>query len=220
MTERIKAWSYSRLSTYEACPYKAKLLYIDGFREPSNKFMERGTTIHAELEEYLKGPGGRVPQSALKMEEECQALWARRPYTELSVGLNDKYQSVDWMAVDIWARIKIDVLVKEGNDIEIIDFKTGQIRDGYGEQLELYALTGLAMFPKAQEVKTANYYVDAGKILPGIVYTRADFEDLKVKWTAKVTPMLTDEEFLPKKNQYCYNCQFRKSNGGSCVIDA
>ena len=48
----------------------------------------------------------------------------------------------------------------------------------------------------------------------------ADFEDLKVKWVEKVRPMLTDTKFKPKQNKYCYSCQFRKSNGGSCVVDA
>ena len=220
MTEKIKAWSYSRLSTYEACPYKAKLLYIDGFKEPSNKHMDRGSAIHAELEEYLKGKDDRVPQSGLKLEEECIALKVRRPYTELSVGLNEKWESVEWMAKDIWARIKIDVMAKDSTDIEIIDWKSGRIRDGYGEQLELYSLTGLAMFPKAEIIKTANYYVDAGKICTGTTYARADFEDLKIKWAEKVRPMLTDTEFKPKQNKYCYSCQFRKSNAGSCVVDA
>ena len=44
-------WSYSRLTTWEQCPLKAKLKYIDGLKEPGSPAMDRGTAIHKDAEE-------------------------------------------------------------------------------------------------------------------------------------------------------------------------
>lgn len=212
----ITAWSYSRYGLYEQCPFKARMLYIEKFKEPSSPALENGTAVHAEIERYLKLADERLPQSAIKLSAEYEELKARKPYVELEAAFNKDWQPVDWFAKDAWARIKIDALVKEDTHLFIVDHKTGRVRDSYEPQLELYALTGLLMFPSAETIDTALFFVDAGKRIDGQRYTREDLPTLLAKWTARVEPMLTDTEYAATPNQYCKYCHFRRSNGGDC----
>jgi len=212
----ITAWSYSRYGVYEQCPLKAKLLYIDKFKEPGSPAMDKGIAVHSELERYLKLPTEPIPQSGIKLCADLEELKARKPYSELEVCFNKDWEPVDWFAKDAWVRIKIDALVKEGNYCLVVDFKTGRIRDSYDPQLELYALTALLMFPTIDTVDTSLYFVDAGRKLDGQRYTRADLDLLKAKWSDRVKAMLTDTIFEATPNQYCGYCHFRKSNAGIC----
>lgn len=214
--QTITSWSYSRYGTYEQCAFKAKMLYIEKFKEPSSLALDKGVAVHAEIERYLKLKDEPLPQCAIKLCADYEELKAKKPYVELEVCFNKDWQPVDWFAKDAWVRIKIDALVKDSDYCLIIDHKTGRVRDSYEPQLELYALTGLLMFPNVNVVDTELWFVDAGRKLEGQRYTRDDLEMLKARWTDRVTPMLTDTIFNPTPNQYCGYCHFRKSNGGLC----
>ncbi len=49
---RFTAWSYSRLSDYEACPLKAKIKHLDKVSEPSSPALKRGSDIHELAAKY------------------------------------------------------------------------------------------------------------------------------------------------------------------------
>lgn len=214
--QKITAWSYSRYSSYEQCPFKTKLTTIDKLKEPQNDALAKGVAVHSEIERYLKLPNESLPQSAIKLCADYEELKAKKPYVELEVCFNKDWQSVDWFAKDAWVRIKVDALVKQDDYCLIVDHKTGRVRDSYEPQLELYALTGLLMFPSVNTVDTELWFVDAGRKVEGQRYTRNDLEMLKARWTDRVTPMLEDVEFRPTPNQYCRSCHFSKSNAGIC----
>lgn len=46
--------SYSKISAYRFCPWKYKLLYVEGWRVPPNPYMSLGQTIHSTLELFHK----------------------------------------------------------------------------------------------------------------------------------------------------------------------
>ena len=48
--------SYSEVSTWQACPWRHKLAYIDGLSEfvPS-PYLDYGTILHDAVENFLKG---------------------------------------------------------------------------------------------------------------------------------------------------------------------
>lgn len=48
-------WSFSRLSLYEACPYRFCLKYIDGRSEPVTKPLALGKAVHKALERRTAG---------------------------------------------------------------------------------------------------------------------------------------------------------------------
>lgn len=214
MTEKIKAWSFSRYNVFAQCPGKAKLLYIEKMKEPSSAALENGTAKHAEMENFLKGRQPLPDWVHAKVVDFCVKLAAEKPAAELEVAFNREWKPVDWFSKDAWARIKIDALSKQGDTVRIIDWKTGKVRDGeYDEQLELYALTALLMFPTVNLVSSALVFVDHGVVIQGEQFTREDLSTLLKRWEDRVTPMLEGTEFPYTPNSYCKWCHFRRSNG-------
>lgn len=57
-----KAWSFSRLSTYESCPHSWKLQYIDKKEQEQNAFAFCGSLMHKAIEDILNGE--KTPQEA------------------------------------------------------------------------------------------------------------------------------------------------------------
>lgn len=223
---RITAWSYSRWSNYMLCPFKAKCLYIDRLKEPSNPAAERGDSIHKAAEKYLR-MGGRLPAALSKLEAEYRSLRAQKPQVELELAFNADWKRVDWFAKDAWLRVKVDALLPPIADqktprVSIIDHKTGKLKEAgeYNDQLELYGLAGLLAYPVATVAVGELYFVDHGKVIGGEstggAFPRSKLEFLQKRWVARTKAMLTDTRFQPRPGRYCSYCHFRKSNGGPC----
>lgn len=240
----LTSWSYSRYSDYCQCPLKFKLKHIDKVQEPKNAAMERGSLIHSLAEDYIKGKISRLPKDLSKFGKEFRSL--RKVYQQRMAGLvvEDNWSfTKDWTQTTwndwthCWVRIKLDLAQHELNqDLEtytlrIRDWKTGKFREDqneqYKEQLELYALAGLLMFPHVDIVLPELVYLDEGVIYPDektrqadMVFTRKDVPRLKKLWEKKVKPMMNDKNFAPRPNQFCKWCHYRKDNatngGGQC----
>ena len=69
MSDKIYQWSYSRLSTFESCPKKAYYAYVKRIKEPGNKYMERGKTMHSMCEDYIRGRYEEIPKELADFEE-------------------------------------------------------------------------------------------------------------------------------------------------------
>ena len=82
--KKIRSWSYSRLLDFEACPLKAKLKIIDKIPEPERELPpgktehanDRGTRIHLECENFVKGQGP-FPKEMKHFEAELKSVQAR-----------------------------------------------------------------------------------------------------------------------------------------------
>jgi len=44
--------SYSRINAYQSCPYKFKIIYVDGRKVQPNQFISLGISIHRTLEKF------------------------------------------------------------------------------------------------------------------------------------------------------------------------
>ena len=52
---RGNKWSFSRINTFDNCPYEFELLYLRGTEGEQNVFAEFGSFVHKILEMYYKG---------------------------------------------------------------------------------------------------------------------------------------------------------------------
>lgn len=227
---QIKAWSFSRYSTYRQCPLKLKLSAIDKIQEPKSPPLLRGTDIHKLAEDYVKGLIRTVPKDLKIVAEEIKRLRAivkKEPAAKVEdtwAFRSDWTQTRwdDWNGC--WVRIKLDVAHPEDNVIVVTDWKTGKFRQDnlqeYLEQLELYALGALLTYAgrPGLVVRPRLVYTDFPVIHPAPVdYTPKDLPKLKKTWIARTRPMLNDKVFAPKPNNYCYSCfygQAGKAKGG------
>lgn len=237
MIKQIKAWSFSRYSTYKQCPLKLKLSAIDKIKEPQNDAMARGARIHDLAEEFIKGTVKSMPEELRKFAGLFRRL--KRQYKKIINGMVvedmwsftknwDETTWNDW--ANCWLRVKLDCAEHEGDTTLIIsDWKTGKFRpeqnETYVEQLELYALAALLLHEHIEVVKPRLVYLDLGIIYPEpgsdeLIYKREDLPMLKKVWEDRVKPMLNDKIFAPRANNFCSWCFYRKSNkangGGQC----
>lgn len=234
--KQITSWSFSRYSTYRACPLKAKLAFIDKIKEPGNEAMERGNKIHEMAEQYIKGLIRTLPKELSLFKDEFKKLKAI--YKKVTSGTVvedtwaftkdwDRSRWNDW--VNCVVRIKLDCAHLENESTMIItDWKTGKFRaemnEEYIEQLELYALAALILHPHIDVVKPRLVYLDLGIVYPPsdepIVFSQLDVPRLKKLWAKRTRAMLNDTKFAPKPNDKCKWCHFRASNkangGGQC----
>lgn len=237
---QITSWSFSRYSTYQQCPLKAKLQFIDKIKEPPNPAMARGAEIHDKCEAYIKGTLRSLPAECKPFKKEFQEF--RKQYKKKINGMvvEDTWAfTKDWNEtawndwVGCWVRIKLDCAHHEDEETLIVsDWKTGKYRpeknEEYVEQLELYALAALLLHDHIEVVKPRLVYLDAEVIYPEpdsddeveLTFTRDDIEGLKKLWAERTAPMLKDKRFAPRPNNLCHWCFFRKSNaangGGQC----
>lgn len=237
VVKRITSWSFSRYNVYRECPYKAKLKFIDKLEEPGSDAMERGNRIHKDAEDFIKGKKKTLPKE-LKLVGEivkaCRDFFKKRKKDEDAVCEDTWAFTLAWARTrwDDWkncaSRIKLDfahVEVRGKKRILIItDWKSGKFKERkneeYVEQLELYALAGLLLYPDVDEVWPRLVYTDQNITYPKkegeIKYTHKDTERLKVTWHKRTSPMLRDTKFAPRPGDHCRFCHFRADNGGPC----
>jgi len=216
----VTAWSYSRLNTYEQCPQKFKLTVVLGIREPGSAAMDRGSEIHKAGEVFLKTTGVEVPEAYKLLGEEMVSIRELGAKSELEITFDKDWGVTGWFDKNAWLRIKIDAMVFDAktNTIRIIDFKTGKNRGGYEDQLELYAVAALNLYPDVENISAELWFVDSGEIVGTSKgdYVQAMLPDLKKKWETRVLPMFEDSIWPARPNQFCGFCFARKANGGPC----
>lgn len=232
--KQITSWSFSRYSVYRQCPLKAKLKFIDKLPEPKSDAMERGNVIHKLAEDYLKGKISRLPPELKAFAQLFKDLRKRYRKVISKMTVEDTWAFTrewdqtrwdDWTGC--WVRIKLDCAHEEADNVLIIrDWKTGKFRlpkvEEYVEQLELYALAALLIYPHLEEVHPKLDFLDEEVeyprpgVDPDLVFKRSDLPALRKTWEKRVTPMLRDKRFSPRPNDLCRFCHYRAENGGPC----
>ena len=210
------SYSYSAIKLYEQCPLKYKLTRIDHLVEPSGDAANRGKTIHAEIEAILKG-GLNLLSDDIKHLEEKLSNWIKvNGQSELPVGINDKWEPVDFNAEDVMFRGIIDLFIKEESGrATVLDFKTGKHRD-YSDQVSVYSTVILSTMPDVDTVENVIEFIDLAKTDKYKPITRSDLPRLQLQLKGRITAIEKDKIYAPNPSVLCKWCHFRKSNGGPC----
>lgn len=210
------SYSYSAIKLYEQCPLKYKLTRIDHLVEPSGDAANRGKTIHAEIEAILKG-GLNLLSDDIKHLEEKLSNWIKvNGQSELPVGINDKWEPVDFNAEDVMFRGIIDLFIKEESGrATVLDFKTGKHRD-YSDQVSVYSTVILSTMPDVDTVENVIEFIDLAKTDKYKPITRSDLPRLQLQLKSRITAIEKDKIYAPNPSVLCKWCHFRKSNGGPC----
>lgn len=216
----LTAWSFSRWKTYNTCAAQAKFRYVDKVAEPDSPAMDRGTEVHTQLAQYLRGDiEGPIPGWTY-FEALFRQLRALNPLVEQEWGYNSKWGITGWFGSDTWFRSKLDAgAVYDDGTADIVDFKTGKPRpDETALQAELYALSVFVRYPNVTSVTVRFWYVDLEQAGKEVVYrfSKSMVPALLKKWTERGEKMLNDTIMAPTPGQHCKWCNFAKSAGGPC----
>lgn len=229
----IKAWSHSRLSNFESCKFRAKLLYVDKLEEPRGELKpgqteyanDRGTRIHEAAELYVRGGVELIDELKDFREEftELRKLFAQGKVSlEGDWAMDDAWRPTAWKSSDTWGRLKLDALVLlNPQHAVVIDYKSGR-RSGnelkHAEQTQLYTVATLTRYPDVERITTELWYTDQND-LARVEYTRDQGMRFLKKWNERGLALTTCDTFPPNPNRYsCRFCHFGPKDGGPCTV--
>lgn len=217
------ALSHSRLSTYQQCPRKFKLQFLDkAFPEEGKSIhLVRGDNVHKALENYvIKRMSGQAIIDTMLPEVErtiplIETFFKQYDHIhpESQVSVNEKFEKVDWFSKDSYFRAIIDFLAIRGKDALAVDWKTGKVRDyddNGGGQLHLTSTIVLSIMPEVEVVSTAYVFVDHKKTSKIDVH-RSELPKLLDHFHGEYRKVNADTEFKPQTNEFCKWCAATKA---------
>jgi CRISPR/Cas system-associated exonuclease Cas4 (RecB family) len=217
------ALSHSRLSTYQQCPRKFKLQFLDKSfpKEDESPHLVRGSNVHKALENYIiKKASGQesIPASSLQEVERTKPLINNLfetfdvVYPEIQLAVDSDYVKCDWFGSNAYYRAIVDVLAMGEGRALAGDFKTGKIRDydGWGGQLHLTSAMMMGAFPNIEEVHAVYIYVDHKQNYRE-TFTKSDLPKLREHFDEQYEIVNADKEFAPKSNEFCKWCPATKA---------
>jgi hypothetical protein len=203
--------------------------------------MDRGTGIHAMGQAFVsatipkadkrdgdrlkpfaadiaKAAKGVMPTALHNFKSEFTKLRKLKAITEQEWAFDVNWRPTSWFAMHgptaAFLRVKVDVHYEEkkGGILPIIDLKTGKVYPEKGkEQLELYGIAGLLMYPAVKLVQAKLWYLDHG-VQADHNFPRESLDALKKLWLGRFAPMLNDRKFPARPGDACRWCFYRASN--------
>ena len=218
--------SKSQINTFLQCPYKWKKQYIDKVKSKPSPAMVRGIRIHSSIEKFYKhteikdnvitvnDTSIKVPKKFLEFEER-RIESCRKQGKVVDKYFKPLFQELKVSDEELGLRGFIDAVYINPKDDELIliDYKSGKFRpenyDDYRFELCVYAELLNNSGKTDEKVKYIGIlFVDADKLF---------FEELKQETIEKmyntiknVREKMGAKNYKPKKNKYCYFCNFKK----------
>ena len=228
--------SYSRLSSYDKCPRKFKLVYMDGNVAPSGRAAQVGKLVHEVLADYLREKiveGGvhkpdlagiisrhpRVSGQLIAEKEITSEISASdidvyirsfcALYPEINTALIAGIEEVKLFDINGY-KVKgvLDLVIRdESGKIEIIDFKTG--RPGYVDDLQLIMYSMPYFNDGPHQAISATFAFLKEPSRKTIQINRAMSGNTRDVIMGKVQEIETDEQFNRKRGPLCNYCEVR-----------
>lgn len=212
------AQSHSKINTYETCPRKYQLIYVDkSYKEDGdNPYFIKGQRLHKQLENYVVSKLADEPDMAKGMSIASRnaipivnKLMAKFPdyYPEQKICVDKNYNKLAWFSKDAYYRAIIDFLAMSKVEAVLLDYKSGKVRpyEGFGGQLHLSGFLMMMLYPKLQRVTSSYLYLEHKETIT-ITIGRSDVMELKNHFEDKYKEINSDEEFKPKRNEFCMYC--------------
>lgn len=208
---KLTAWSYSRYSQYKKCPRQFMYRHLMKLPEPEKNWAtERGSILHAKAEQVVRGAIKGIPKDLKPFAQELKELRRAMADTEVDIAVTRDWSPTtydDWN--NVWCRGNADVIVDFGEEIVIIDYKTGKIYPEHEEQGHLYATQSMSHYPDAKVVHVEFWYFDQNAHVENFEYSRSQYEKMKKDWEKKVAPMFRDKKWKPQEGNHCRWCPFQ-----------
>lgn len=156
-------YSYTFLSEYENCPYKAyRRFVVKDIPFTETTAMRWGIDVHEALEHRVAA-GKPLPETMRAFEPVASFFAAKGAQAERKVAIRRDATVCDFFAKDVFLRGKVDVSWQEGDTLCIADYKTGKRREEPFE-MELFALMLRPLYPDVLRVKGSYVWLKEMKI--------------------------------------------------------
>jgi len=220
----VPAWSYSRLKSFEECPYKVYIASVKKIQEPQGAAAARGEAIHLLGEAFVKGETDVVPKEYNFFEvplRRARELFAEgKAEVEGEWGFTIDWVPTGWMNGDCWARIKLDLIMFESaTSAIVVDYKTGKKignEIAHKQQGLLYAIGSFLRHPDLEFVRVEFWYLDQNEYMIAS-YSRADALRWLQSFNRRGMALTTNEDWKPTPSpSACRWCSYGKGEHPEC----
>ena len=154
-------WSYSGLKDFINCPRQYnEVKVLKRYEKKATVEMRYGTQVHSALEDYVK-EGKPLAKNYEHFSKQLDPLRDMEgdKYPEYRMALTVNRQPCTFGAKDYWVRGIADLMVVDGDQGYIVDYKTGSNKYPDPKQLQLIALMGFEYFPEVTHFKAGLLFV-------------------------------------------------------------
>lgn len=220
----VPAWSYSRLKSFEECPYKVYISSVKKIQEPQGEAAARGEAVHKDGELFIIGKTENLTKDYAHFDADmrrAKQMFANgKAEVEGEWGFTIDWQPTGWMAGDCWARIKLDLLAFESETSAlVVDFKTGKKignEIAHKQQGLLYAIGTFMRFPDIEFVTCEFWYLDQKEKMK-TSYTRAEALKWLPAFTRRGMLLTTCTDWKPTPSpSSCRWCTYGKGENPEC----
>jgi hypothetical protein len=168
--------SYSAIKLYENCPYRyyRQRIAKDAIDE-GGEASKHGERIHKHLELKLAG-AAELPKELSHYAPLCDSVEKISAKGELHIEkelvLTENLEPTGWWSPDAWLRSKLDILVVNGDEAIVMDWKTGKRYPDFF-QMEMFAAQVFKHYPDVTKVKTSLVWLKSME-MDTELYTRED----------------------------------------------
>jgi hypothetical protein len=167
-SKQLRVWGITRLRDIQQCPrrFLAKYEWKQWIDDDENEAMKRGKRFHGSIEEAIKW-GVVMPNEPMfnNVSDYVLMLCDMKAQgigvlPEFKFGMNIAFQMTDFFkAPNLRVRCGVDVLVRDGGKILVIDWKTGRYKPEHLEDADFYGcMTDIAL--GAQDTTVQYVYAD------------------------------------------------------------
>jgi CRISPR/Cas system-associated exonuclease Cas4 (RecB family) len=219
------ALSYSRLNTFDTCPRKFYLQFIEkGFPDDSdNQHFIYGKNIHKQLEDYaLYKERAKTCETATPPELNKTAARGKgmvdkvfdsysEVFIEQQLCIDKEWNTIDWFnTTRSFYRVIYDLaaLNRDSGKALLIDWKTGKVRDYDNNkhgQLRLSACILFSIAPEIEDITTSYVFLDHKHSIP-VKFGRSELPQMQDDFIKAFEVVNEEENFDPKRNKYCMFC--------------
>jgi hypothetical protein len=171
-------WSFSSLKDYTNCPRQyQEVKVLKNYTKSMTPQMLYGNAVHKAMEDYV-AEGKPLAKNYERFKSVLDVFVAMdgTKYPEYKMGL-DKDGNASAYGKGYWARGIVDLLIVDGENAFIVDYKTGSNKHPEPKQLKLMALMTFAHFPEVQKIKAGLLFVMHDSFLSE-EYTRDSIPEL------------------------------------------
>ena len=154
-------WSFSALKEYVNCPRQyQELKVLKRYEKKATEQMLYGTVVHKACEDYV-AEGKPLEKNYLRFKPVLDSLVAipGTKYPEHEMALTRDKEPCGFKDENRWVRGIVDLLIVDGDQAFIVDYKTGSNRYPDPTQLKLMALMTFAHFPEVKRIKAGLLFV-------------------------------------------------------------
>ena len=206
-------WSYSSLKQYQNCPRQYhEIKVLKNYTIKETEQMRYGTEVHKALEEYVRDgtPLLKNYERFKPVVDELNNIGGKK-YPEYEMALKKDGSVCDFHDTTRWVRGIVDLLIVDGENAFIVDYKTGSNKYPDRKQLRLMSLMTFAHFPEVKHIKAGLLFVMHNTFITE-EYPREKIEKSWERFKSPLTKLENSYDtdvWMPNPTPLCGWCQVK-----------